>query len=465
MLIVGPTKRDQMPDINILDRTVTVGNPWSVPAENPFYAGSILHPGENGPYSVRWTIEGFPTGGVAFLFGRCRIGDPNRKAITVLTVEVEQDGRRSLRSFSLANGFPNRFGIAFVNEGGAYHITYTVEVLSKGDLAGSVLEVEPLSCMQPIGESPRPKLYRMLDRGPINLVSCNQGGLMNRLVPLMSAMHIGREAGRSIYVWWGANNHCAAELPDLFEVPSEEIDASIFADDFSIYSNYETTPPLDLKSEDQHTIIHSILPIRTVSPELPNDHDTAAREFSKMRLAEPVRRKLAPFDDVDFSSTIGFHIRRPYPNGAFAEQERSKFTLGADVFVELIEKLNQGMPEYKQVLLCTNSPQMQAEVKAKFGDYVIVFEKTSIDNTTDPVAVQEALVDLTLMSRCPVLFSQETTAFGLFAHAIGRNKLFAVTSRTVAENYEFFRFERGKHVLTFQTPRHDISELIRLAKG
>ena len=184
-----------------------------------------------------------------------------------------------------------------------------------------------------------------------------------------------------------------------------------------------------------------------------------------MRLAEPIRRKLAQFDTVDFSSTIGFHIRRPYPNGAFAEQERGKFTLGADVFLDLIAKLQEGMPTYKRLLLCTNSPQMEAEIKARFGDYVLIFEKTSIDNTTDPVAVQEALVDLTLMSRCPILFSQETTAFGLFAHAIGRNKLFAVTSRTDKDSYELFSFERGQHVLTFRTPRHDISELVRLANG
>ena len=378
---------------------------------------------------------------------------------------MRQGDRHSSRCFELGNGLPNRFGVAFVNDGRPYDVTYTIAVQSEADLAGAVLEVEPLSCIQPIGESPRPRLYRMLDNGPISLVSCNQGGLMNRLVPLMSAMHIGKKTNRSIYAWWGANNHCAAELPDLCEVNSEEIDASFLADDFSIYSNYDTSPPLDLQSGDQSVLIHSILPIRTAAPELPNDHDTAAQEFSKLRLAEPVRRKLALFDHIDFSSTIGFHIRRPYPNGAFAEQERSKFTLGSDVFMDLIARLKEGMEGYTRVLLCTNSPEMEEEVKARFGDYVLVFEKTSIDNTTDPVAVQEALVDLTLMSRCPILFSQETTAFGLFAHAIGRNKLFAVTSRTDEDSFEFFSFERGRHVLTFRTPRNNVTELIRLADG
>lgn len=450
-----------MADIDILDRVTTPDNPWSAPAENPFYAGSILHPNVSGPYTVHWTIRGFPPIGAAFLFGKCRIGDPARTATTLLTVDVRQGPRHVSRRFRLGNGHANRFGVAFVNDGEHYDVSFTVEVKAEADLAGSVLEVEPLSCMQPIGESVRPILHCVLEGGAGSLVSCNQGGLMNRLVPLMSILYVGRRANRSVYAWWGANDHCAAELPDLFDLSQTEVDASFIAEDFTIYSNYETTAPLDLSAVDGNVLIHSILPIRTTSPELPNDHDTAALEFRKVRLAEPVRRKIAPFDDEDFSNTIGFHIRRPYPNGTFAEQERSKFTLSPEVFVDLIGKLQRELPEFRRVLLCTNSLELEDNFKRIFDDYIFTYQKTSIDNTMNPVAVQEALVDLTLMSRCPLLFSQETTAFGLFAHAVGRNKLFCITGQTNARDYQFYRFDRARHILTFASPRDDITELLR----
>jgi hypothetical protein len=187
--------------------------------------------------------------------------------------------------------------------------------------------------------------------------------------------------------------------------------------------------------------------------------------FRRLVLAPAIRRKLKPFENQDFTKTIGFHIRRPYPGGAFAELERSKFNLDEELFMNLLADLKVLMPECERVLLCTNEPEMEEAVRARFGSFVQVYPKDSIDNTQDAAAVQDAVVDLMLLSRCKVLFSQNTSSFAVMASAIGQNDLFCLTQESTLDRYNFWAFESGQHTHSFGTARTDMAEFRQALEG
>jgi hypothetical protein len=188
-------------------------------------------------------------------------------------------------------------------------------------------------------------------------------------------------------------------------------------------------------------------------PEIDYDYADLKSVFERLRLSRQINDMLVAFDDIDLSSTIGFHIRRPYPNGAFEELETSKFFLAPETFIDLIRDLREALPSYDRMLLSTNDPALEAAISQAFRDYILRFEKSTIDNTQDALAVQQALVDFTLLSRCRLLFSQEGTSFGHFAHVVGGNELICVLRATTDSDYRFSRLRHGQQCEDFAVQR------------
>jgi hypothetical protein len=441
-----------MAAVRVVKREMRNSNQWSSQADNPFETATTLHPNSSGDISASWLLDGYPFPGAALLSGVCVIGDPARVSSVILDISIRQGEMVVNSTYELRNGQPNLYGVGFLSDGSPYELTFSARVSDPKDFPGSVFIIGPIHNFSPIGDSERPFLHMIREGQGGALVSCNQGGLMNRIIPLMSLILIGKQTGRPVYSFWGKNLHCAAALDDIFE-RAPRIDLSPLSNNFQRYENYEDVPPLDLGASAESKLIYSIRPINTIYPTVEQNYDDIAQEFKEQELSLPIRRELSKFDGVDFSKTIALHIRRPFPNGAFAEQEQAKFTLSLDVFMDLIGQLKSGSSQYNKVLLCTNSPEFEGAIKDRFGNFIMVYEKETIDNTTNPQAVQSAVVDIMLMSRCPIMFSQETTAFGHFAHTIGRNKLLCITKKTTSDNFHFWEFRRGVHVDEFQTSR------------
>lgn len=440
--------------------TRTFGNDLTIrPAANPFQASSkFITDARDEELSVSWMVKKHPQAGTVTLSADVRIDEAQSEKAR-LDISIIQNDKSLRRSFDVTDGKTRRIGLLFDNDGSPYRLTVSLAVEVGSKISVEILPFEALVLVN----ADVCDFTRLSARPGTSLVSCNQGGLMNRLIPLMSLLKIGREHNRTVSCIWSANEHCAAKFEDLFDLGDKCADsfAAERYDQLVAYENVEN--PLDLQ-RNVDTLAHAIAPIKTINPESATSLSEVGEEFRKLKLSRAVLHKLSAFDMIDFTNVIGFHIRRPYPNGAFAEQENAKFTLGVDVFIDLISQLKCSLPEYRRVLVCTNDLSVEKKITDEFGEFVFTFQKSSIDNTTSATAVQEAMVDLILLSRCKILFSQETTAFGTIAHVIGRNKLYAVTRQTDGDNFHLWGWHDGVHTSTLVVPRSDITKLVDSAR-
>lgn len=384
-----------------------------------------------------------------------------------LTLTVSQHQRDWSASYRLHRAAAEQVGVEFYTDGSPW--TLTVELTPVEASPGDIVRFDQARmhmAVVDVNEAPVAYDFRQLTRPsskvPVILFNGNQGGLMNRLVSLLSVIETATRLGCAAKGWWAPNPHCAAHFADLFDLEASGISlasAQQTVPAFQFYYNYHVgEPPLSLAGTSVTHIVHSTAPLRT-DVAATTSWQAIGDTFRRLQLSTPIKRKLAQFSDVDFTRTIGFHIRRPYPNGAFVEQEREKFKLGETIFVNLLEQLRAESPEFERVLLCPNDPAMVARMNELFPGYVFAFAKESIDNTAEALAVQEAIVDVMLLSRCPILFSQSNSSFAVVASAIGRSRLFCLTPQTDEDSYDMMRFDVGQHVDNFTIPRANFRQI------
>ena len=443
-------------------------NTWCSAPEDPRHGGIQLHPHPPGqaPVIARWNnIEGAP--GNYFVSHAVSLGNPDWPGRLKVVLSVEQAGRPPTRRVMDVTRDTPVLGLAFFNAGERFNYSISITLASE-HYEGSAFTLGPMITTFPIPEATAPgRLFRLdgakatpserLDKA---LVSSNQGGMMNRTYPMLSTLIAAQATGRSAYVYWGPNAHCAADFSDIYDMSGsgfEEVDASFLAGDHDRQDLYdEAGPPARLEAD--NVLVGATGPYATEASERPS-FKMLGEAFKGLRPARAIREMLAQFDGVDFSRTIGFHVRRAYPNGAFAAMEAEKFAIGEEVFISMLEKLRDTFPQYDRAFLCTNDLGVEARIKARLGDYVFTFDKTSIDNTQDVVAVQEAMVDLLLMARCPTVFSQHTTSFGHFAHILGGNRLLTVVTDREPLGGWFYVWDEGRHFHTVVLPDEDIAPL------
>ena len=69
--------------------------------------------------------------------------------------------------------------------------------------------------------------------------------------------------------------------------------------------------------------------------------------------------------------------------------------------------------------LSTDDPKEEALLKERFGNRIIINPKTSIDRN-NPIAIQEALLDLYSLSRCRKIYGSYYSSFSDVAAIWGR---------------------------------------------
>lgn len=276
------------------------------------------------------------------------------------------------------------------------------------------------------------------------LISSNQGGLMNRLTCLLSTIHVSERSNHTAYAWWTRNRHSMGMLDELFDPERSgfrEIEYE-HAVEAAMHTTYFSPHTLELNKA--KTIIHTIEPL-TTAPPIPHGFFEIGQIFKRFHPSPFVEGRLRPFDDTDFSQIIGFHVRMPYSNNAFSDMEQAKFRLGSNVFSRIIEDILTRIGD-SRIMLCTNSEEMETILKGRFGSAIMTHKKTSTDNTTNPIAVQEALVDLILLSKCRHVISQHRSGFGFLAAAIGGRSALQITQDSSEDDYRISHTEGEKQI-------------------
>lgn len=263
------------------------------------------------------------------------------------------------------------------------------------------------------------------------------GGLGNRLLALTSALRLANLWRRPFKVCWEPDEHCFAEFHELFDFPVPLVSASAAHRGMKIADvtwfmgggGFLHTPNLEEPPPGQDIWIRSQL-IVCHSAESRANHfysfDSVIFDLWKwFYYLEPCRsiiERANAFDRVRRHRTVTVHIRRVNPKDVglarhFDAMVHSAFPTDDD-YTRIMSSM-LACDNNIQFFVATNGAETENRLRSEFGDKVIIRAKESVDRSLKAVAIQEAMVDLILMSRTSLILRYFWSSFPYFASIIG----------------------------------------------
>lgn len=238
------------------------------------------------------------------------------------------------------------------------------------------------------------------------------GGLCNRLRSLDSAIALAEKIGNPIHVIWICNSEFNCKFSNLFNV-FEKIDALIeikirsriirfsleqLADIyFSNGNNCCLKYIVDLSGNvgllDRLCSANKIY-IRTASQFYP-----PATPFLNFTPKSFLQEKI---DSYKCKNMIGVHIRR---------SDNIKSTMHSPLhrFIACMKKEMDGNPGVK-FFVATDDPQVEVHLRGIFKDRIVTHNKRSFDRN-NPLAIQDAVIDLFSLANCQKLIGSYWSSF------------------------------------------------------
>lgn len=249
------------------------------------------------------------------------------------------------------------------------------------------------------------------------------GGLCNRMRSIDSALSLGRELGQPVTLQWFRNSELNCPFSRLFIFPSNILTVvDIPADGrfgrlrqfvtpyfyqlrgYSYISQAQITA--DLHSEDltrQNLATRSVY-ISTCSRFYEND-----TPFSNFILAPHIARHVEKYRSV-LKHSIGVHIRR-------TDNNKSIEAASVDDFINAMEiELSQN--SVVQFFVATDEQEVLNRLLTRFGKSIQFHRKRSYSRK-NPLAIEDALIDLYALASCRRLIGSYWSSFTDTAMQIG----------------------------------------------
>lgn len=256
-----------------------------------------------------------------------------------------------------------------------------------------------------------------------------QGGLCNRLRVIDSAVGLSRQLGLELRVIWQANPECNCRFARLFEpVP-----------DVTIVEARERLPVLVTQS-----LRHPRLAARLTGARV-FEHgdllDTAAEQqlLDRAKASNAIIRTFETFFQTDqplsWASATPEIIEKveatvaefgPHMVGVHARRTDNEDSIRfgpTSEFVRLMHECVTVNPTVK-FFLATDGVETEAELRAEFGDRILVRAKKLSRN--DPQGIVDALVDVYCLSRTSRIIGSYWSTFSITASQLGRIPLTTV---------------------------------------
>lgn len=247
---------------------------------------------------------------------------------------------------------------------------------------------------------------------------------------LASGMAIAEATGRQFAMWWPRTEHCGATFQELFENPWPVYEADPVPD-------LEPTLKIDMLANERPDFVASSEPhlkVRSPTwihyPTLYPEH--AALEPRCMEVAgeltptAALRQIVDDFRESHFRpSMIGVHLRRG--DMTVVRPDLADNTRGV---LKAIDRRLRETPD-AGILLCsddgavmpsgqtTRAEGVHALFRKRYGDRVVWNAPRTLDRA-DPMSVQDALVDLSLLRHTDYFIGTAGSSFSLFV-VYGRN--------------------------------------------
>jgi len=254
-----------------------------------------------------------------------------------------------------------------------------------------------------------------------------EGGLSCRINCLVSAMKFAEKTGRKLIIYWPKNHWCNCTLSDLFEnnfkeIYGRDLKKIIKSKDYKIYIQ-------DLKNfndKKKFILINSSkfmgfskeniqLKFKNIPKNIQKD---ILNYLGKLKINKKIQRNVDGFYNKFFKGdVIGIHLRK----GDFKLIANNVGNVSSDEkFIEEIEKEIKINPKIK-FLLATEDKETEEKFKKIFDKKIIVYPKKT-KKRNEEGAVEEALIELLLLSKCKKISGSFGSTFTEMAWWIGECK-------------------------------------------
>jgi hypothetical protein len=264
-----------------------------------------------------------------------------------------------------------------------------------------------------------------------------RNGLSNRLFALSSAWAIAKLTGRDLNLIWQPEPACGCEYYDLFSNPIKLISDGLLSSDNIEYYNYlreeggnrylliDPFVEKDIFAESAHTLILRRKLRRIFSKNgLRTNFTWAIHRYTKfvffryLRINETLRNIA---DQYDTSGAIGVHVRifdDRSPKVDFPEIGNIYKRATLDLYINRIRQEIQKNSLVKIFLAC-NSDDIEFKLHKEFGQRIFIYPKRS-RRRSSKMAIEDAVVDLYLLSRTKKIIGAWPSTFPLLASKWGR---------------------------------------------
>lgn len=252
-----------------------------------------------------------------------------------------------------------------------------------------------------------------------NKIICQPlGGLANRMRTVAGAIDLAQRLNRKLTVIWTCDETLNEQFSRLFapidgvEVVECRLTSLKYKLLWRYYKNVKRYKVLD----DNFIIAHGKNTSEQWLNMLKDDNlyilscqnATLTEDFSMFVPSNDLHPSIEPGEDV-----IGIHIRR-------TDNEMSVKYSPTHLFVEKIEEEISTNPQAK-FYLATDDPQEENQLKERFGEHILTYQKQSLDRN-DPQAIRDAAIDLFNLSRCKRIYGSYYSSFSDTAAYIGKTE-------------------------------------------
>ncbi len=268
---------------------------------------------------------------------------------------------------------------------------------------------------------------------PVLLATCS-AGLCNRLIVLAGCLRLAERLNRKLVLYWPENDHLNCAFPNLFENPFDLLAADrlhwLLRTERSVkwYNpRPDCGPRFDEISDDGDPAAEVLLIKAWYAPKLASEQfdgsfHEALREH--LRTIRPRAEFLRRADDFALPARcLGVHVRRVDDwAGAVEEFGRSR----DEYFAAILDGVVERVPD-TTLLVAADNEDSERRLRARFGKRVLIHPKTS--RHRDRQGVEEALLDLLLLSRTAGLVGTHYSSFSTVASMLGPNLAFTANEQ------------------------------------
>lgn len=326
----------------------------------------------------------------------------------------------------------------FVN---SFYMLYdgTVGVIGSGRHPWKNRDID-LSGALPAAETPAPRAPRVLSTREFEasaehptIYLTPTGGLVNRLMAVVSCMRLASLFQRRLLLNWAATRSLACPWDRLFATPMgffEEREAThvppehrFNLDASVINGRFRVTPEIDL---------HNVTSDLTIISNCFIGHNQDGRGTSFWNFTPSAAdvgkyfgrlipsTEVVPFVDSivaanhGFVDVVGLHVRRGVGDTAQAQANFNAVT--DEDYARVIQEFTSSA---QRVFIATDSEVSRANLSKMLGERVIFYAPRSYAKDQEAEAIQDALVEFLLLTRCSSLFGNNFSTFAYFASQIG----------------------------------------------